>query len=285
MMFDKVETLSKSLVQHGPNNDRVYLMKIHPEESVEHLIDQLYNLAILKRYSKIFVKVPERIHHLFLNHNFKLEATVPNLYQGVEQGCFLGKYMDARRGFLTKEERKLINEVKDGAIATNAVSGYALPADYEIVKLGEKDVPVIAKIYKQVFQFYPFPIFQEAYLLDTIHSNVQYFGVQYKGEVVAVSSAEMDVASGNVEMTDFATLPECRGQNLSYHLLQKMMLCMANEGIQTAYTIARSTSFGMNKTFARQGFHFGGTLVNNTLIGDTIESMNVWYKSLQKIAV
>lgn len=55
---------------------------------------------------------------------------------------------------------------------------------------------------------------------------------------------------------------------------------MADEGIKTAYTIARSTSFGMNKTFARQGFDFGGTLVNNTLIGDTIESMNVWYKAL-----
>ena len=90
----------------------------------------------------------------------------------------------------------------------------------------------------------------------------------------------MDATSQNVEMTDFATLPEYRGRNLSYYLLQKMLWNMADEGIKTAYTIARSTSFGMNKTFARQGFDFGGTLVNNTLIGDTIESMNVWYKAL-----
>jgi beta-lysine N6-acetyltransferase len=281
MMFDKVEIISKSLVQHGPNNDRVYLMKIHPEENIEGLIDQLHNVALLKRYAKIFVKVPESVRHLFLDHNFKLEATVPNFYQGVEQGCFMGRYMDARRGFLTKKEKTLINEVKDLAIASSNGSGLEVPKGCEIVKLGERDVPVIANIYKQVFQFYPFPIFQEAYLLDTIRSNVQYYGVHYQGEVIAVSSAEMDVVSSNVEMTDFATLPEHLGRNLSYHLLQKMIRCMANEGIQTAYTIARSTSIGMNKTFARQGFHFGGTLVNNTLIGDTIESMNVWYKKLK----
>ncbi|MCG8311177.1 MAG: putative beta-lysine N-acetyltransferase [Cytophagales bacterium] len=280
MMFDKVEIISKSLVQHGPNNDRIYLMKIHPEERIENLIDQLYNLAILKRYTKIFVKVPESVCHMFLDHNFKLEATVFNLYNGVEQGCFLGKYFNAKRGFLTKKEKNLINEVKDSALATNDISEFEAPADCEIIKLSEEDIPVIARIYKQVFQFYPFPIFKEKYLLDTLRSNVQYYGVRSKGEVIAVSAAEMDTASSNVEMTDFATLPQYRGRNLSYYLLQKMMSCMRNEGIQTAYTIARSTSFGMNKTFARQGFQFGGTLVNNTLIGDTIEPMNVWFRSL-----
>ena len=27
-MFDKIEKLDGSLIQHGPNNDRVYLMKL-----------------------------------------------------------------------------------------------------------------------------------------------------------------------------------------------------------------------------------------------------------------
>ena len=93
MTFDKIEIISKSLVHHGANNDRVYLMKIHPEEVVDELIDQLYDLAVFKRYSKIVVKVPGSLQDLFLKHNFKLEATVPNFYQGVEQGCFLGKYL------------------------------------------------------------------------------------------------------------------------------------------------------------------------------------------------
>ncbi len=277
MIFDKVEIISKSLVQHGPGNDRIYLMKIHPEERVESLIDQIHDLALLKRYTKIFVKVPDRVHQLFLEHDFKIEATVPQLYQGLENGYFLGKYFNAHRGFLAEKERKSINEVKGAAMDTKEALGQELPIGYEITQLEEKDIPAMAEIYRQVFQFYPFPIFEEGYLLETLQDHVQYYGVSHKGRLVAVSSAEMDVVSRNVEMTDFATLPKYRGRNLSYYLLQKMMSRMVEEGMQTAYTIARSTSYGMNKTFARQGFRFGGTLVNNTLIGDSIESMNVWY--------
>ena len=37
---------------------------------------------------------------------------------------------------------------------------------------------------------------------------------------------------------------------------------------------------GMNITFAKHGYHYAGTLNNNTNICGRIESMNVWYKSL-----
>jgi beta-lysine N6-acetyltransferase len=36
----------------------------------------------------------------------------------------------------------------------------------------------------------------------------------------------------------------------------------------------------MNVTFSRAGYTFTGTLINNTNIGGSIESMNVWYKRL-----
>ena len=206
-MFDKIETISRSLVQHAPNNDRVYLMKIHPEERVENLVGQRYDLAILKRYTKIFVKVPESIHHLFWGHNFKIEAIIPNLYRGVEQGHLLGKYFNAERGFLAKKEKRLINEIKDSAIATRNVSGYEVPVGYDIVKLGEKAIPVICRIYKRVFQFYPFSIFKEQYLLDMIRNNVHYFGVHHKGEVIAGSAAEMDVA---------CSFRQCRNDRFCY---------------------------------------------------------------------
>jgi hypothetical protein len=37
----------------------------------------------------------------------------------------------------------------------------------------------------------------------------------------------------------------------------------------------------MNVTFARCGYRFAGTLINNTQISGRIESMNVWYKGLR----
>ncbi|MDW3195824.1 MAG: putative beta-lysine N-acetyltransferase [Cytophagales bacterium] len=279
MMFDKVETISKSLIQHGPNNDRVYLMKLHHQERVDQLIDQLFNLAILKRYSKIFAKVPGSALPLFLENNFKMEAAVPGLYPGEEQGYFLGKYFNAKRGYLSKQERKLFNEVKESALNADKKLDNHLPDSFDIRKLDAQDLPKLARVYKQVFQFYPFPIFDEFYLLDNLKNDVQYFGVYSGDELVAASAAEMDKKGRNVEMTDFATCTKYRGKNLSYFLLRYMENQMMAEGMQTAYTIARSVSYGMNKTFARLGFYFGGTLVNNTLIGEEIESMNVWYKS------
>ena len=55
----------------------------------------------------------------------------------------------------------------------------------------------------------------------------------------------------------------------------------AVQQMKTAYTIARSLSPGMNITFARHGYLYGGTLTNNTNISGSIESMNIWYKPLQ----
>ena len=51
-------------------------------------------------------------------------------------------------------------------------------------------------------------------------------------------------------------------------------------GLKTAYTIARAVSAGMNRTFAKSGYTFAGTLVNNTHISGHIQSMNIWWKDL-----
>ena len=281
MIFDKVDTISKSLVQHGPNNDRVYLMKINPEEHIEILMDKIYNLALFKRYTKIFTKVPERFRKVFLSHKFKLEAEVPGLYDGKEEGLFFSKYFNANRGFLNKDEKKIIGEVVETACNASGEGLATLSSAYKIRLLDERDIPAIAGIYKTIFKVYPFPIFDEKYIGEVMVSHVKFFGVEYEGEIVAVSSAEMDVENSNAEMTDFATLPAYRGKNLSYFLLQRMIETMEQKRIKTVYTIARAKSFGMNKTFGKHGFEFGGTLIKNTLIGKSIESINVWYKGLQ----
>ena len=52
-------------------------------------------------------------------------------------------------------------------------------------------------------------------------------------------------------------------------------------GYLTGYTIARALSPGMNITFARAGYRFGGLLWNNTQICGRLEPMNIWYKSLR----
>ena len=138
----------------------------------------------------------------------------------------------------------------------------------------------MSQLYKQVFPSYPFPIDDPDYIRETMKTHIQYYAFESKGQFVALSSAEMDQKQQNVEMTDFATHPEYRGQGLAVQLLQHMETQMAARDMLTAYTIARALSPGMNITFAKLGYQYNGRLINNTHISGHIESMNVWSKRL-----
>ena len=61
-----------------------------------------------------------------------------------------------------------------------------------------------------------------------------------------------------------------------------MEKAMQQQGITSRFTIARLISSAMNKSFLTAGYLYGGTLINNTNISGSIESMNVWYKNLHE---
>ena len=130
-----------------------------------------------------------------------------------------------------------------------------------------------------MFASYPFPIHDPDYLIETMRSHVCYFVAEKDGKIAAASSGEMDQENRNAEMTDFATLPDHLGNGLAVHLLKFMEPEMRKRNIATLYTIARAISPGMNITFAKCGYTFGGTLINNTQISGSIESMNLWHRS------
>jgi len=280
-MFDKIDKIGKSIVQHGPNNDRVYLMKLHPDDA-DHIVEKLSDLAILKRYSKIFAKIPEWALDNFINNNFKIEASIPEFYNNKTRVYFVSLFFSAKRSFLSKKKKKEIEGIIEMSSNYFNSTEMQLPKDYTIQMLNSNHAKSVSKLYKSVFINYPFPIFKEKYILKTMESNVLYFGVFQKDKLAAAASSEMDSESQTVEMTDFATLPKFQGQNLSFFLLKAMEEEMTKRGIKTFYTIARAHSHGMNITFGRSEYLFGGTLVNNTQIGKSIESMNIWYKHPKK---
>lgn len=277
-MTDAIVKIGRSTVQHGPFNDRVYLMKL-ARKDFPAILDRLDELAAREDYSKIFAKVPEWAREEFLRRGFQEEAAVPGLFAGGRKGLFFGKYRDPRRRQEGEQEkvREILRTARSKADEEPAVE---LPAGFALRPAEPQDAPAMAEVYRQVFATYPFPIHDPAYLRATMEENIRYFGIWQGGDLAALSSSEIDADGGNVEMTDFATLPDYRSQGLANALLERMEKEMRQEGVETAYTIARAYSFGMNITFARSGYLFGGTLVNNTNIFGRLESMNVWYKSL-----
>lgn len=280
-MYDTIEKMGHSLVQHGKQNDRIYLQKLDKKDFPE-IIQKLEALASREKYSKIFVKVPQWAVETFADAGYKKEAMIPGFYNGKEKAVFMALFRDKKRSGLTSDKREEIE--KNIMIATNKTGeGLQMPGSdgFEFRKLENRDVSELADVYKAVFDSYPFPIFEEEYLRETMADHVDYFGAFRDGRLVAASSAEMDSASQNAEMTDFATLPAFRGNKLALYLLDIMESEMKNKDMKTLYTIARSHSPGMNITFAKKGYVFGGTLVNNTDISGRIESMNVWFKLLK----
>ncbi|MDF1579367.1 MAG: putative beta-lysine N-acetyltransferase [Desulfuromonadales bacterium] len=281
---DQIETLGNSLIQHGELNQRIYLMKLAPSD-VPQIRDELDELARARSYDKIFAKVPARFESNFLASGYRVEARIPNFYQGCEAGVFLGKYLSSERAQERRPER--VQDVYRAACEKAGAGTDGQPVidfDYTIRVAQPADINAMAELYRIVFATYPFPIDDPGYLLETMANNVIYYGVWKDEQLLALASAEIDFVAEHAEMTDFATHPAALGHGFATRLLARMEHDLRPRSIKTSYTIARAYSFGMNITFARLGYKFSGTLINNTDISGGLESMNVWYKPLMRDA-
>ncbi len=280
MQPDSCETIGHSVIQHGPYSNRVYLMKLDRRD-LPDIVQKLDDLARREGYTKLFAKVPADTAADFIAHEYRQEALIPGFYRGKKDALFLGKYLDPERARTPRRETlaNVLGLAHDKAEPEDVET--TPPEDLELIQCTPEHTEEMSRLYREVFPSYPFPIHDPAYLRKTMASHIDYFGIIEDGRLIALSSAEMDRAASNVEMTDFATHPTQRGQGLARCLLQAMETAMTEQGLHTAYTIARALSPGMNITFAQLGYHYSGTLIKNTQISGAIESMNVWYKPLR----
>ena len=279
-MYDTIQALGATRIQHGKFNDRIYVMKLAPAD-LPDVVGQLEDLAVRQAYGKVIVKAPSRCVQAFADSGYAEEARIPGFFNGREDVHFLVRYHDRDR----QVERKPEVVEKNLAIAREKQASGEPPrrpqwGDAEVARATEADVEAMSEVYREVFPSYPFPIHDPGYLRQCMREDVEFFKVVRDGRLVALSSAEMMPADGNAEMTDFATLPELRGQGAAQGLLTAMEAAMAERRMPTVFTIARAYSTGMNVTFAKSGYAYGGTLTGNTNIGGDVESMNVWYKRL-----
>lgn len=276
-MYDKIEKLRNSTIQHGKQSDRVYLMKLDKSD-VPDIITDIENLAIKNAYTKLFTKIPFSCQNVFEQYNYHQEAFIPGFFNGKEDASFMVKFLSDDR-----KEDKLLETIKDVINVSKTKEKHLFIEDkhsFTIRICTPEDAPSIVKLYKEVFESYPFPIYEPDYIIETMQTHIHYYSVYDGDQMVALASSETDDKNKNVEMTDFATLNEYRGHNLSLLLLDRMEKDLKNKQYITSYTIARSLSYGMNITFAKMGYKFGGTLINNTGICGALESMNIWYKHL-----
>ncbi len=274
---DRIEKLDGATVQHGPLNDRIYVM--HPGDAdARRLPEKHHRPAERNGYTKIFAKIPESSAPAFLDRGYIREAIIPGFFKGEETAFFLGRFLapDRRRTDRAEEIEQIAALALDSRQKKTALT----PENISIGQCSQQDADAMSDVYREIFPTYPFPIDDPGYLKETMRSHVTYFAARHEEKIVALASSETDQKNATVEMTDFATLPAWRGRSLASLLLRKMESAMRRRGLITSHTIARALSPGMNVTFAKAGYLFGGTLVNNTNISGSVESMNVWYKRI-----
>jgi putative beta-lysine N-acetyltransferase len=277
---DIIENIQGAWIQHGPLNDRIYLMHLGAAEPMG-LIMALDRLAVEKGYGKIFAKIPASAWAAFKEAAFRKEAVVPGFFRGGADGLFVAKYfsLERRAAALRHVEAltAVVHQEPSEADGDALQQGGAGPKPMACTPL---DAEEMARLYRRVFPSYPFPIQEPAYLRRMMRGSVRCFAVRVEGTIAALAAAEIDAVNRNAEMTDFATLPRFRG-----HGFAGVLLCHMDEkaralGVKTAYTIARAESRGMNAVFKRGGYRYAGLLKNNSHICGSLQSMAVWYKHL-----
>ena len=293
--LDAVERLGTALIQHGPLSDRVYVMKLAAPDATR-VFPRVDALAAERGYGKIVAKCPASAVPALVERGYRVEAEVPRFFGPEEDGAFVGRFLDPERAVDPRMDRvrEVLEEARaragersvagDRSVApAGARAGSGAPpeaAAIAIAEAGADDAAALAACYGEVFDSYPFPIHDPGHLREAMRAGTRFFAAWEEGRVVAASSMEDGGTAGTLEMTDFATLPPYRGRGLASRLLLRMERAAALAGTHTVFTIARALSFGMNITFGRHGYTYAGTLINNTQIASSIESMNVWYRHL-----
>jgi beta-lysine N6-acetyltransferase len=279
MMIDTIETYAGCELQHGKHNDRVYLMRFGGDDPAA-VLARIQDLCTEHGYSKSFAKVPARFAPAFLASGYRIEGYVPEFYAGSDDGLFLALYLDESRLQIPADEMAALASILEHKPGETG-SLPETPASYELCRMEADDTEEMAEVLGTVFTSYPFPVDDPAFLKEQLAGETLAVGIRDQGRLIGVASAEMNTEAGHAEMTDFAVLPEYRGQKLALLMLHAMEEGVQEYGIRTAYTIARLRSPGMNATFLKAGYWYSGTLFSNTNISGGLESMNIWYKGLQ----
>ncbi len=272
---DTIRKLDNFKIHHGKVSNRVYLMG-YLCKSNDKILANLESLAHYHNYSKIIIKASPDQQHFLQDYGYLQEAAIPNYKNGQDDAVFMSKFLKKTRKYRSPAIDEVFKKLE------NIQPDILGPLDdaYEISRIDETHIPEMAAVFKQVFTTYPFDIFDPEYLKKTMAEGCRYFGAFHQGRLVGIGNCEVAQKDQAAEMTDFAVLSGHRGKKLARHLLARMEQEMRQSGIKTVYTIARSISLPMNATFKKAGYGFGGTLTNNTQIAGSIESMNIWHKSL-----
>ena len=148
-MSDTTEHFGKSLLQHGKEGNRIYLMKFDTTDE-KKLLDHLDDLALKEHYTKIVAKIPSTVKKSFEDYGYELEGLIPSYFDRHQDCVMMGKY-------LSQDRAKKKNELEINSIITSVQEKVgelpvALPRSCHLRRLIPGDASAIASVYAAVFK-------------------------------------------------------------------------------------------------------------------------------------
>lgn len=269
----------KCRILMSPYNRRITIKSftLVRDEGAAEMFQVLAEKAVAHGLDKIWLLAGPKWARCFKDIGAQLEAVIPGYYAGKEPALVFAWYLSEQRRTPSHQNNK--EHISKLVFPDEHTTRQAqLPGGIRLVWGRAEHCRALAHLYRRVFATYPFPVFDPDYLRYTMDHDVCYLTAWQAQELVAAAAAEINCTEKNAEMTDFATAPAWRGHGLAHLLLHHLELQMRREGLRCLYTIARSSSIGMNKVFAGNGYGYCGVLVKNCNISGNFEDMHVWSK-------
>ena len=249
-MSDTICRYGSSTYQHGPLNNRIYLMRVTSKE-IPEIFNIIEELALTSKYAKIVAKVPVSLSGDFLQRKYQKEALIPRFFHGKEDCVFMSRFLSYRNGQRPIHYHSMYAIPRKGhGISRTPV----LPEGYRSQPCKESDVHALSALFSRVYETYPFPINNPDFLLAMMRDGTRYHGIWFGDTIVAASSAEVDANEMNAEMTDF----------LVHHLQDLKREFRARTYVHARYEITNAEGLPHLKRLIRQGLIHLFSLMDHT---------------------
>lgn len=239
---------------------------------------RIQEIAALYAFTKNIVKA--RAEHIpqFLAHGYMIEAVFYRYFNGSDAYGMTLYTSGARRTSLywLAEDEDLRRVLQ----LPYRMEKEDLPSGYTVRAASAADAEALAQLYDTVFQTYPTPMNEAAYIRKVMEAGTIFYVAENAGRIVSAASAEVNGTYHNAEITDCATYVEHRKYGLMRHLVRALEAELRQRHLYCVYSLARSLSFGMNAVFHQLGYMYSGRMANNCNIYDKLEDMSVWVKDI-----
>lgn len=245
----------------------------------KELLLKVLVLARDKGLGKVLCNCRVRDLVFFRKMGFVVEGLISGFFRGRDAYCvsfFLNK--DRVHSKREEEEEEILKMCFDEKRISKPRK---IDEQYKIRDCVEDDIPQMIKLFKKVFKTYPAPVFEEEYLREMINEKILFKGVFSTNGLISIASADLDSKNLNAEITDCATYPKYRGRGLLSNLINELEEDLKARGYYILYSLSRAINAGINISLRKQGYYYGGRLINNCNICGGFEDMNIWIKNLK----